>query len=334
MVRAALESLLWSTGHGQRPNGTFKTEAWNRAVSSVQNAVSEPSKRDLVTKPRVRMKIEGLKRDYKAWKAYSNNSGFSVDVDGRPTADREVLDEYFSAHPEARQFRDRPLQYRDELSVLFDGTLATGNNALPLREQEVPIDDDMPGLDEISWADSEVDERAAGGNNTSSSSTQMLGSPSVSSPALSQGSSAVATAVVRHTRPARQRYSAASQVAQSMNRISETVSDTFAGYKDVLDAAREDRLVVDKAFEVLNAQFGSLEPNYLDAIGIALEKPRSARFFSNARPEQRIPMVQRWLKDKGFEWMDDSAIQGAGASTERGTLVQREESGIPIDETW
>ena len=73
------------------------------------------------------------------WKDLLNQSGFGRDESGCITADPAVLEAYFKAHPEARRFRTAALKFEEQLDVLFQDVLATGEYAYTLADL-MPVD--------------------------------------------------------------------------------------------------------------------------------------------------------------------------------------------------
>src|SRR4029077_10966097 len=70
-----------------------------------------------------------FKLDWKAWRHFVDQSGHGWDAEkGVPTAEPDVLEAYFEAHPRARKFRNKPIPYAEQLQTLLHGALATGED--------------------------------------------------------------------------------------------------------------------------------------------------------------------------------------------------------------
>jgi len=63
------------------------------------------------------------------WKELCGLSGWGWDkVKGIPIADKEVMETYFKANPNASKYRDTPPAFLNLLKRLFNGVLATGDH--------------------------------------------------------------------------------------------------------------------------------------------------------------------------------------------------------------
>jgi len=62
------------------------------------------------------------------WKELCGLSGWGWDkVKGVPIADKEVMETYFEANPNALKYRDAPPAFLDLLKRLFNGVLVMGD---------------------------------------------------------------------------------------------------------------------------------------------------------------------------------------------------------------
>jgi len=128
MQWALIKALALGVTNGQRSDSGWKPATWKEALLAVQRA-APPSEALWVTLHKLRSKVENLKKDYKAWVAITNLSGWTIDDRGLPSAPEQVMKDYFEAHKDARKFKKAPLDNEAELAFLFDGTLATGAHA-------------------------------------------------------------------------------------------------------------------------------------------------------------------------------------------------------------
>jgi len=65
-----------------------------------------------------------------------NNSGFGWDPQTNlPTAPESVWDDIIAEHPQAKEFKTRPLIMYEELDQMFSGTAATGEYASYMASQ-------------------------------------------------------------------------------------------------------------------------------------------------------------------------------------------------------
>ncbi|KAH4299198.1 hypothetical protein HBH64_046680 [Parastagonospora nodorum] len=104
MEEALVKALVSEVERGHRTDSGYKKEAWEAAREAVQRVAS----------PR--------------------QSGFGVDENGVVTAAPEALEAYFEAHKEARKFKLRPIKYEASLRLLFEGVLATGQDAMDIND--------------------------------------------------------------------------------------------------------------------------------------------------------------------------------------------------------
>jgi len=128
MQWALIKALAVGVTNGQRSDSGWKPATWKEALLAVQRA-APPGEALWVTLHKLRSKVENLKKDYKAWVAITNLSGWTINERGLPTAPEPVMKAYFEAHKDARKFKKAPLDNEAELAFLFDGTLATGAHA-------------------------------------------------------------------------------------------------------------------------------------------------------------------------------------------------------------
>ncbi|RWR73282.1 Myb/SANT-like domain-containing protein [Cinnamomum micranthum f. kanehirae] len=78
----------------------------------------------------VKNHYDSTKESWKAWKALIGKSRMGFDHVFRTiTAPYEAWASYIQANPKAAQFRTRPLEFEDELDIIFGGTTATGDYA-------------------------------------------------------------------------------------------------------------------------------------------------------------------------------------------------------------
>ncbi|KAE8968517.1 hypothetical protein PR001_g27766 [Phytophthora rubi] len=112
---------------GAAYEGNFKKAVWNRIVSAFNDGLPDATCRD---RKQLQSKIADLKKKYKAFTAMKNNSGFGWDPStDMPTAPDAVWDDVIAAHPQAREFKTRPLFMYAELDRILSRTVATGSYA-------------------------------------------------------------------------------------------------------------------------------------------------------------------------------------------------------------
>lgn len=131
MEEALIDGLILAAcANGKRSDSGYKREAWEHCKKKVQEACYSGQ---TITRDQLKNKHDTFKREYKTWKELSNLSGFAVNEDGTVSGDSDALDRYYEAHPDARKYRTQPLRFADKLSQLFDGIVATGQDAVTIE---------------------------------------------------------------------------------------------------------------------------------------------------------------------------------------------------------
>jgi hypothetical protein len=111
---------------GKTSDTGLKKEAWAAIV------ISFNSKCNLhYDKQKLQSQLAVQKKKYQIVKTLRDNSGFGWDEAKQvPTAPDDVWIEYIAAHPEARPFRNSPLDHYVYLEEIFTGVIATGEYAV------------------------------------------------------------------------------------------------------------------------------------------------------------------------------------------------------------
>lgn len=119
----------------------FKRTSFEKARLAVEQA---STLRVQLSYTQCRSKYDSFKRDWKAWVELNKQSGFSVDENGVVTGDPEALEYYYERHAEARKFRNKPIKYENILYELFEGTIATGEEAVGATDEQDSSSDSVP----------------------------------------------------------------------------------------------------------------------------------------------------------------------------------------------
>lgn len=144
-----IESLFTAHRDGKRVEpGGFKDEAWVNCVAAVQRFCSEQSR---ISKAQVKNRLVWWRNHYKDWKTVKETSGMGWDYAAKLfDADDSVWSSLLSAHPRLRSFRYHITLYVEEMEVLFDGRMATGESAFgisQLTSQGLTAQDDESSID-------------------------------------------------------------------------------------------------------------------------------------------------------------------------------------------
>ena len=132
MDQAYIDSLFAAHNDGKRVEpGGFKDEAWVACCAAVQQVYKEYR----ILKPQVKNRLVWWRNHYKNWKTVSETSGMGWDYTTKLfDADDSVWGPLLSAHPRLKSFRYHPTLYVEEMETLFDGRMATGENAAGISQ--------------------------------------------------------------------------------------------------------------------------------------------------------------------------------------------------------
>ena len=127
MDQAYIGSLFAAHYDGKRVEpGGFKDEAWVACCAAVQQVYKEYR----ILKPQVKNRLVWWRSNYKNWKFVSDTSGMGWDYTTKLfDADDSVWGPLLSAHPRLKGFRFHPTLYVEEMETLFDGRMASGDEA-------------------------------------------------------------------------------------------------------------------------------------------------------------------------------------------------------------
>lgn len=110
---------------GNRPTHCFKRVGWHAIIKGFTQKTGLH-----YDKKQMKNHYDSTKELWKAWKALIGKSGMRFDPVLRTiSASDDAWLAYIQANPKAAQFRSRPLEFEDELDVIFGGTTATKDNA-------------------------------------------------------------------------------------------------------------------------------------------------------------------------------------------------------------
>ncbi|KAF2187394.1 hypothetical protein K469DRAFT_705081 [Zopfia rhizophila CBS 207.26] len=151
MKQALLATLVQKVVEdGLRADSGYKKDAWDAAFEAVWRVSTDKS----ITMKHCKTKHDTCKADYKTYSALKRLSGYSVTEAGIVVADSEAMEDYFKAHLRARKFRHKPLDFEELYQQLFDGVLATGEDAAGV--DDLLAGDDSEVLKELVKRDSTV----------------------------------------------------------------------------------------------------------------------------------------------------------------------------------
>jgi hypothetical protein len=103
---------------GNVADNGFKKQQWTKILEAFnrRKAPGEP----IADKEKLQNQLSTLKKKYVIFKHLKENSGFGWDDVRRiPTAPPDVWERYLAAHKDAKEFRDKTLQFFQELDEIF-----------------------------------------------------------------------------------------------------------------------------------------------------------------------------------------------------------------------
>ncbi|KAI5303502.1 hypothetical protein KEM55_000516, partial [Ascosphaera atra] len=127
-TEALIDSLLVSKTLNEGEGANFKPSAWTRAMQAVREKAKVR-----VDRKQCENKLQLLKKDWCLWLGFlAAISGWGKEND-MPHATRSTTKVFFAAHPQYKKFEKQPLKFEEKLAMLFEGALATGEDAIGVR---------------------------------------------------------------------------------------------------------------------------------------------------------------------------------------------------------
>jgi hypothetical protein len=185
MEETLLQALEEIVKRGKTADG-FKKEHWREVAEKVRAVYQGPAELDW---ERVKSKFEDKYRPlWGKWADFlaSGLSGWVENEEGLPQSSEEIMDKYFSEHPEFRMFRyNLPTGY-NHLIVILGDRVATGEFGITAdAESSEEWDSELPSNDEEDEDSDRVQESIERSKSASISSPSSSRSPSVASSRLS-----------------------------------------------------------------------------------------------------------------------------------------------------
>ncbi|POV95037.1 hypothetical protein PSTT_16492 [Puccinia striiformis] len=134
-----MDLYIQAVERGKRSDSGFQSSTHKHATRELGKNFPEVA--HCITNKKVKSKLsQGFKRDYDAFLALKNASGFGWDdITGVATASAEVWDCYLVSHPYARQFWGSPFPEFHKLDLIFGDIRATGENARSISQQGLQL---------------------------------------------------------------------------------------------------------------------------------------------------------------------------------------------------
>ncbi|KAK3205327.1 hypothetical protein Dsin_019373 [Dipteronia sinensis] len=124
-----IDLCLYEANSGFRSGATLKPSAWTRIAEGFEKTIGKR-----LNQKQLKNGWDYMKRQYQTWTKLTNTTGHGYNLN----------------HPDAKQFRYKPLPHCEELEQLFDGVLATGIENLSSGMEEIPEIGSTSSTDSIS----------------------------------------------------------------------------------------------------------------------------------------------------------------------------------------
>ena len=314
MEEKLLGTLLQAQVKGlQTDNAGFKKAGWDLALQAVQTVTNQP-----VSLQQIKSKYDNYKQDWKVWKHFVEQSGHGWDEEkGVPTAEPEVLEAYFEAHPKARKFRDKPIPYAEKLQALLDGALATGEHVAsvddllnPETREEDDNDEEEDRQSEHSDSETPYDsiELSDSRSSTPSRSPSIL-STSSHSPTPNQTNRKSTLSLRKRTL----KNAAEAELRKRRKSSGHALADALENATGEIRAAREALLDMARTpsaqvAEILVSEFEYLSGEDQDFVYATIESGNKASLFLARSKDERRRWVDRTLREAKGLADDDQSV--------------------------
>ncbi|KNE98893.1 hypothetical protein PSTG_07913 [Puccinia striiformis f. sp. tritici PST-78] len=143
MESMMMDLYIQAVERGKRSNSGFQSSTHKHVTRELEKNFPEVA--HCITDKKVKSKLsQGFKRNYEAFLALKNASGFGWDdITGVATASTEVWERYLGSHPYARKFWGSPFPEFHKLDLIFGDIRATGENARSISQQGLQLNADL-----------------------------------------------------------------------------------------------------------------------------------------------------------------------------------------------
>ncbi|KAI7956209.1 hypothetical protein MJO29_007608 [Puccinia striiformis f. sp. tritici] len=143
MESMMMDLYIQAVERGKRSDSGFQSATHKHVTRELEK--NFPGVAHILTDKKVKSKLsQGFKRDYNAFLALKNASGFGWDdITGVATAPAEVWDRYLVSHPYARKFWGSPFPEFHKLDLIFGDIMATGEHARSISQQGLQLNADL-----------------------------------------------------------------------------------------------------------------------------------------------------------------------------------------------
>jgi hypothetical protein len=286
MEEGMMQTFIKARNEGLQTDGGFKSKVYDMVSNHVSSLAGLP-----VTAKQVKSKYEFIKGRYRIWTDHlsSTQSGWSLNFLGIPQAGEDVMNTYFAAHPDRKWCRHSKPKWIEYLDDILGERLATGSNALSIDELQfgegVQLDEVVvyPAFREGSQHASE------------DSST-----PSTTSIPVHSKHKRVASSSILSTRPSK--LNAREYLGNAIEGATRDVSRSIDRMVKVLeDKQHSGQSYLQRALDILNAQFINLSPDAIIECSDVLSRENRAEVFANIRIDARAGYLNVILRREGLQ---------------------------------
>ncbi|KAI9630287.1 hypothetical protein KEM48_014011 [Puccinia striiformis f. sp. tritici PST-130] len=143
MESMMMDLYIQAVERGKQSDSGFQSSTHKHVTRELEKHFPEVA--HSITDKKVKSKLsQGFKRDYEAFLALKDASGFGWDnITGVVTASVEVWEHYLVSHPNARKFWGSPFPEFHKLDLIFGDIRATGENARSISQQGLQLNADL-----------------------------------------------------------------------------------------------------------------------------------------------------------------------------------------------
>ncbi|KAI7933768.1 hypothetical protein MJO29_016723 [Puccinia striiformis f. sp. tritici] len=143
MESMMMDLYIQAVERGKRSDSGFQSSTHKHVTRELEKHFPEVA--HSITDKKVKSKLsQGFKRDYEAFLALKDASGFGWDdITGVVTTSVEVWERYLVSHPNARKFWGSPFPEFHKLDLIFGEIRATRENARSICQQGLQLNADL-----------------------------------------------------------------------------------------------------------------------------------------------------------------------------------------------
>eukprot|EP00268_Persea_americana_P045506 TRINITY_DN4641_c0_g1_i14.p1 TRINITY_DN4641_c0_g1~~TRINITY_DN4641_c0_g1_i14.p1 ORF type:complete len:208 (-),score=34.06 TRINITY_DN4641_c0_g1_i14:232-855(-) len=139
MKKIFLDLCIEEVLQGGRPGSNFKAQSWTKIIEGFKVKTGL-----LYEQKQLKNQWDLMIKQYNAWTTLCGQTGVGYNEATQTiTMEPERWDEYLKGHPDAKIFRTTSLSFPNEMTTLFGGTQARGEDAWTPSSGSIPEDLNM-----------------------------------------------------------------------------------------------------------------------------------------------------------------------------------------------